>query len=76
MLAESGPDMRLTERFTRIDADTLRYQATVDDPLPRRGPDLQTSAAPLPLRALRPPRRPTARYDAGRADVADSRTTW
>jgi hypothetical protein len=28
----SGPDMRLTERFTRIDADTLRYQATVDDP--------------------------------------------
>jgi hypothetical protein len=28
----SGPDLRLTERFTRIDADTLRYQATVEDP--------------------------------------------
>jgi len=25
-------DTRLTERFTRIDADTLRYEATVDDP--------------------------------------------
>ncbi len=25
-------DARLTERFTRIDADTLRYEATVDDP--------------------------------------------
>ena len=28
----SGPDMRVTERFTRIDADTLRYQSTMDDP--------------------------------------------
>jgi hypothetical protein len=26
-------DARLMERFTRIDADTLRYEATVDDPL-------------------------------------------
>ena len=25
-------DARLTERFTRIDADTLRYEGTVDDP--------------------------------------------
>ena len=25
-------DARLTERLTRIDADTIRYQATVDDP--------------------------------------------
>ena len=25
-------DTHLTERFTRIDADTLRYEATVDDP--------------------------------------------
>lgn len=24
--------LRLTERFTRLDADTLRYEATVDDP--------------------------------------------
>ena len=28
----SGPNMHLTERFTRIDADTLRYQYTVEDP--------------------------------------------
>jgi hypothetical protein len=28
----SGPNMRLTERFTRIDQDTLLYQFTVDDP--------------------------------------------
>ena len=27
----SGPDMRLTERFTRIDADRLAYEYTVDD---------------------------------------------
>jgi len=25
-------DARLTERFTRLDADTIRYEATVDDP--------------------------------------------
>jgi len=25
-------DARLTERFTRMDADTIRYEATVDDP--------------------------------------------
>lgn len=28
----SGPNMRLTERFTRIDNDNLRYHYTVDDP--------------------------------------------
>ena len=28
----SGETLRLTERFTRIDADTLRYEYTVDDP--------------------------------------------
>lgn len=28
----SGPNMRLTERFTRIGKDTLRYRYTVDDP--------------------------------------------
>ena len=28
----SGPNMHLTERFTRIDAGTLRYEYTVDDP--------------------------------------------
>ena len=27
----SGPNMRLTERFTRIDQNTLRYHYTVDD---------------------------------------------
>jgi len=28
----SGPNMRLVERFTRVDADTIDYQFTVDDP--------------------------------------------
>jgi hypothetical protein len=28
----AGPNMRLTERFTRLDPDTLLYQFTVDDP--------------------------------------------
>ena len=28
----SGPELRLTERFTRVDAETLRYGFTVDDP--------------------------------------------
>jgi hypothetical protein len=28
----SGENMRLTERFTRVDADTLLYQFTVNDP--------------------------------------------
>lgn len=28
----SGPNMVLTERFTRLDADALRYEYTVDDP--------------------------------------------
>jgi len=31
-IASYSRDARLTERFTRIDADTLRYEATVDDP--------------------------------------------
>lgn len=28
----SSPDMKLTERFTRVDDDTLMYEFTVDDP--------------------------------------------
>ncbi len=28
----SGPNMHLTERFTRVDEDTLRYQYTMHDP--------------------------------------------
>ena len=28
----SGPDIHLTERFTRVDENTLRYRYTVDDP--------------------------------------------
>jgi hypothetical protein len=28
----SGGNMHLVERFTRIDADTLKYEFTVDDP--------------------------------------------
>jgi hypothetical protein len=31
-LRGSGEQMRVTERFTRVDADTIRYQFTVDDP--------------------------------------------
>ena len=34
----SGPNMHLTERFTRLDADTLRYEYTVDDPQSFQGP--------------------------------------
>ena len=34
----SGPNMTLTERFTRIDADALRYEYTVDDPDSFEGP--------------------------------------
>jgi hypothetical protein len=29
---QSTPNMKVTERFTRIDEDTIRYQFTVDDP--------------------------------------------
>ncbi|MBI4521882.1 MAG: hypothetical protein HY701_13675 [Gemmatimonadetes bacterium] len=28
----NSPDMRLVERFTRVSDDTIRYEATVDDP--------------------------------------------
>ena len=28
----AGENMRLTERFTRVDAETLLYQFTIDDP--------------------------------------------
>ena len=28
----SSEQIRLSERFTRVDADTIRYQFTVDDP--------------------------------------------
>jgi hypothetical protein len=31
-LRGSSEHMRVTERFTRVDADTIRYQFTVDDP--------------------------------------------
>jgi hypothetical protein len=28
----SGPEMRLVERFTRVDEETLLYEYTIDDP--------------------------------------------
>ena len=34
----SGPNMRLTERFTRVDAHALRYEYTVDDQESFQGP--------------------------------------
>ena len=34
----SGPNMLLTERFSRLDNDTLRYEYTVDDPESFEGP--------------------------------------
>lgn len=32
MFRNSGPDLKLIERFTRVDVDTLVYQATLADP--------------------------------------------
>src|SRR5262249_19794309 len=29
---DSGEELRVVERFTRVDANTLRYRVTVDDP--------------------------------------------
>ena len=37
-LGGSSANMRLVERFTRLDADTLRYQFTVSDPTTWTGP--------------------------------------
>ena len=34
----SGPGMRLTERFTRVDAEKLIYEYTIDDPESFAGP--------------------------------------
>ena len=48
----SGPDMRLVERFTRVDADTLRYEYTIADPASYAQPwsvrvDMRRSDSPL-----------------------------
>jgi hypothetical protein len=32
LLEALGPELHLVERFSRLDADTLLYQATIDDP--------------------------------------------
>ena len=41
----SGPGMRLTERFTRVDAEKLIYEYTIDDPESFAGP--WTAAIPM-----------------------------
>ena len=48
----SGPDMRLVERFTRVDADTLRYEYTNADSASYAQPwsvrvDMRRSDSPL-----------------------------
>ena len=48
----SGPDMTLTERFRRLDADTLEYRFTVDDPETFTQPwtvEIPLTRAPGPL---------------------------
>ena len=45
----TSPDMRIVERFTRVDATTLQYQATVTDPETWTRP--WTVALPLKLTA-------------------------
>jgi hypothetical protein len=45
-LAGSGEHMKVTERFTRVDADTIRYQFTIDDPSTWTSP----WSAELPMR--------------------------
>ncbi|MBI2189740.1 MAG: hypothetical protein HYU37_21885 [Acidobacteria bacterium] len=45
-LSGSSEHMRVTERFTRVDADTIRYQFTVEDPATWTRP----WAAELPMR--------------------------
>ena len=47
----AGPNMRLTERFTRTDLDTLLYQFTVDDPQSFQKP----WSAELPMRRTEEP---------------------
>ena len=42
----SGPELHLTERLTRVDADTIRYEFTADDP----GTWTEPWSAEMPLR--------------------------
>ena len=48
----SGPGLRLTERLTRVDADTIRYEFTVADPATWAEPwtaEMPLRASPAPL---------------------------
>lgn len=45
-LLGSGPDMHLTERLTRVDAETITYEFTIDDP----GTWTEPWSAEMPLR--------------------------
>ncbi len=47
----SSEQIRLTERFTRVDADTIRYQFTVDDPATWTKP----WSAEMPMRKITGP---------------------
>ena len=76
----TSADLKLTERFTRIDADTLIYEATVDDPrtwtrpwtisLPlTQHPELRVVRVRVPRRQLRDAEHPE-RGTGGREDGA------
>jgi hypothetical protein len=67
-LGLTSGDARLTERLTRIDDTTLRYEATVDDPRLRTG----TFTVALPLR--RDPSYPVYEYSCHEGNALNMRS--